>query len=138
MRPTDDQLRALLTQARTIAVVGASSDPDRPSYGIARKLLQVGYKVIPINPNEREVLGERAYPTLDDAPGPIDVVDVFRRPEHTPALADAAVRIGARLLWLQSGVVNPEAARRAEAGGVAVVMDECLGVIHSLLRVPRK
>jgi uncharacterized protein len=138
MKPSDDQLRALLTEARTIAVVGLSSDPERSSHGVAARLQRAGYKIIPINPNEREVLGEQAYPSLDDAPRPIDVVDVFRRPEHTPEIADAAVRVGARLLWLQSGIVNDEAARRAEAGGVPVVMDECLGVVHGLLGVPRK
>lgn len=138
MRPSDDELRALLTEARTIAVVGLSSDPERPSYGVAAKLQKAGYKIVPINPNESEVLGEPAYPSLDDAPRPIDVVDVFRRPEHTPEIADAAVRIGARLLWLQSGIVNQDAARRALAGGLVVVQDECLGVVHSLLRVPRK
>ena len=136
--PPDDVLRQLLTSASTIAMVGASSNPDRPSNGIMRKLLSAGYRVIPVNPNETSVLGERAYASLADVPEPIDIVDVFRRAEFTPAIADEAVKIGAKALWLQSGVVNDEAAAKAEAGGVMAVMDVCIGVMHSVLRVPRK
>jgi len=136
--PPDDVLRQLLTSASTIAMVGASSNPDRPSNGIMRKLLSAGYRVIPVNPNETSVLDERAYPSLADVPGRIDIVDVFRRAEFTPAIADEAVKIGAKALWLQSGVVNDEAAAKAEAGGLMAVMDACIGVMHSVLRVPRK
>jgi len=136
--PPDDVLRQLLTSASTIAMVGASSNPDRPSNGIMRKLLSAGYRVIPVNPNETSVLGERAYASLADVPEPIDIVDVFRRAEFTPAVADEALKIGAKALWLQSGVVNDEAAAKAEAGGLMAVMDACIGVMHSVLRVPRK
>jgi predicted CoA-binding protein len=136
--PPDDVLRQLLTSASTIAMVGASSNPDRPSNGIMRKLLSAGYRVIPVNPNETSVLGERAYASLADVPGRIDIVDVFRRAEFTPAIADEAVKIGAKALWLQSGVVNDEAAAKAESGGLMAVMDACIGVMHSVLRVPRK
>lgn len=136
--PPDDVLRRLLTSASTIAMVGASSNPDRPSNGIMRKLLSAGYHVIPVNPNETSVLGERAYASLADVPERIDIVDVFRRAEFTPAIADEAVKIGAKALWLQSGVVNDEAAAKAEAGGLMAVMDACIGVMHSVLRVPRK
>jgi predicted CoA-binding protein len=136
--PPDDALRQLLTNASTIAMVGASSNPDRPSNGIMRKLKSAGYRVIPVNPNETTVLGERAYASLADVPERIDIVDVFRRAEFTPAIADAAVKIGAKALWLQSGVVNEEAAAKAEAGGLMAVMDACIGVMHSVLRVPRK
>ena len=136
--PPDDVLRQLLTSASTIAMVGASSNPDRPSNGIMRKLLSAGYRVIPVNPNETSVLGERAYASLADVPEPIDIVDVFRRAEVTPAIADEAVKIGAKALWLQSGVVNDEAAAKAEAGGLMAVMDAGIGVMHSVLRVPRK
>ena len=136
--PPDDVLRQLLTSASTIAMVGASSNPDRPSNGIMRKLLSAGYRVIPVNPNETSVLGERAYLSLADVPERIDIVDVFRRAEFTPAVADEAVKIGAKALWLQSGVVNDEAAAKAEAGGLMAVMDVCIGVMHSVLRVPRK
>ena len=134
--PSDDVLRDLLTSANTIAVVGASSDPERSSYGIMRRLQQVGYRVIPVNPNEREVLGERAYPSLDDVPVPIDIVTVFRRAVHAPPIADQAVRIKARALWLQSGITSEEAAARAGRGGLSVVMDACIGVTHRLLGVP--
>jgi predicted CoA-binding protein len=136
--PPDDVLRQLLTDASTIAMVGASSNPDRPSNGIMRKLQSAGYRVIPVNPNETAVLGERAYASLADVPERIDIVDVFRRAEFTPAIADQAVKIGAKALWLQSGVVNDEAAAKAEAGGLTAVMDACIGVMHSVLRVPKK
>ena len=136
--PSDAELKELMSKASTIAVVGASSNPERPSNGIMRKLLSVGYHVIPVNPHETEVLGERAYASLSDVPMPIDIVDVFRRSEYTPSIADEAVKIGAKALWLQSGVTNEEAAMRAKAGGLMVVMDTCLGTMHAVLRVPHK
>jgi uncharacterized protein len=136
--PTDQELRTLLTQAKTIAVVGASSNPERASYGIMKKLQSVGYTVIPVNPRETEVLGERAYPTLADIPVPIDIVDVFRRSEDTPGIADETVAIKAKVLWLQSGISNDDAAARAKAGGVTAVMDSCIGVVHGMLGVPVK
>jgi predicted CoA-binding protein len=134
----DDEIRRLLTEARTIAVVGASSKSWRPSHGIMRRLLDVGYRVIPVNPHEREVLGEKAYARLRDVPEAIDIVDVFRRWTETPAVAHDAVAVGARCLWLQSGVVNEEAARIATAGGLVVVMDACIAVVHTVLAVPPK
>jgi predicted CoA-binding protein len=133
--PSDQDVKRLLSAASTIAIVGASSNPDRPSNGIMRQLKSVGYRVIPVNPNETDVLGERAYPTLLDVPERIDIVDVFRRSEYTPAIADAAVKVGAKALWLQSGVTNEDAAARATAGGLTVVMDACIGVMYSVLRV---
>jgi predicted CoA-binding protein len=136
--PSDEDIRHLLSAATTIAVVGASSNPERPSNGIMRKLKSAGYRVIPVNPNETEVLGERAYPTLADVPGPIDIVDVFRRAEFTPAIADDAVRARAKALWLQSGVTNEDAAARAAAGGLTVVMDACIGVMYSMLQVGKR
>jgi len=136
--PPDDELRELLVGADTIAMVGASSDPEKPSYGIMRKLQQVGYRVIPVNPRETEVLGERAYASLEEIPDPVDIVDVFRRAEDTPPIADQAVRVGAKALWLQAGISNEETAVRAEAGGLLVVMDACIAVTHTLLRVPKK
>jgi predicted CoA-binding protein len=136
--PTDDQLRELLTRASTIAMVGASSNPERESHGIMQKLQSVGYKVVPVNPRETEILGERSYPSLQDVPVPIDIVDVFRRSEDTPAIADEAVAVGAKALWLQSGIANDDAAARAEAAGLTVVMDTCIGATHAMLRVPRK
>jgi uncharacterized protein len=136
--PSDPELKELLTNATTIAIVGASSDPDKASYGIMQKLLRAGYNIVPINPKETEILGQRSYPSLIDVPEPIDIVDVFRRPEDTPAIADDAVTIGAKALWLQTGIASEEAAERAKAGGLTVVMDTCIGATHSLLRIPPK
>ena len=136
--PSDAELTRLLTDATTIAVVGASSNADKASYGIMQKLQQEGYRVIPVNPRETEILGEPSYPSLIDVPERIDIVDVFRRAEDTPGIADDAVTIGAKALWLQSGIVSDDAAARAKAGGLIVVMDACIGATHSLLGIPRK
>jgi predicted CoA-binding protein len=136
--PSDEQLRDLLTRARTIAIVGASSNPERPSHGIMKKLLSVGYRVIPVNPRETSVLGQKAYATLAEIPEKVDIVDVFRRAEETPPIADEAVAIGAKALWLQLGIANDDAAARARSGGLEVVMDNCIGVTHSALRVPSR
>jgi uncharacterized protein len=136
--PSDAEIRTLLTGATTIAMVGASSNPDKASHGIMRRLQRVGYKVIPVNPHETEVLGERSYPSLLDVPERIDIVDVFRRAEDTPQIADEAVTIGAKALWLQTGIENEDAAARAAAGGLMVVMNACIGATHAMLRIPAK
>ena len=126
--PSDPELRSILGDARTIAVVGLSSNPERASYEVAEFLQSKGYRIVPVNPNETEVLGERAYPTLADIPSEIeiDVVDVFRRAEQTPAIADEAVARGAKVLWLQEGIANDDARRIGEAGGLSVVMGVCI------------
>ena len=136
--PSDQELKQLLTEATTIAMVGASSNPEKASYGIMQKLQRAGYRVIPVNPRETEILGEPSYPSLLDVPERIDIVDVFRRAEDTPEIADEAVTIGARALWLQSGITSEDAAARAAKGGLIVVMDTCIGATHSLLRIPKK
>jgi predicted CoA-binding protein len=136
--PSDQALTQLLSDASTIAMVGASSNPDKESHGIMRKLQSVGYRVIPVNPRETEILGERSYPSLLDVPERVDIVDVFRRAEDTPSIADDAVTIGAKALWLQTGIVNDDAAARAEKGGLLAVMDACIGATHTLLRIPKK
>jgi uncharacterized protein len=136
--PPDAELKQLLTDATTIAMVGASSNPDKASYGIMQKLQKAGYRVIPVNPRETEILGERSYPSLADVPERIDIVDVFRRAEDAPGIADEAVSVGAKALWLQEGIVSEDAAARAKAGGLIVVMNVCIGATHSLLRVPKK
>jgi uncharacterized protein len=133
--PSDEELKQILTAATTIAIVGASSDPDKESYGIMQKLQKAGYRVIPVNPRETEILGERSYPSLVDVPERIDIVDVFRRAEDTPGIADEAATIGAKVLWLQSGISSEEAAERATKGGLVTVMDTCIGATHSLLQV---
>ena len=136
--PSQNDIRDLLTEAQTVAMVGASSRDNRPSYGIFRKLQAAGYRVIPVNPHEKEVLGEKAYATLDEVPVPIDIVDVFRRSDDTPPIADDAVRVGAKTLWLQLGISSEDAAQRAKAGGLTVVMDLCISTAHSVLEVPKK
>lgn len=136
--PSDDTLRTILTDATTIAIVGASANPEKPSHGIMKRLLGAGYRVIPVNPNEPEVLGQKAYKALRDIPDKVDIVDVFRRGEDTPPIADDAVAIGAKVLWLQLGVANDDAAARAEAGGLTVVMNACIGATHVALGIPHK
>jgi predicted CoA-binding protein len=132
----DEGIVDLLRTSRRIAVVGASSNPTRPSYGVFRVLVRVGYQCIPVNPNEAEVAGVPAVATLADSAlsGPIDIVDVFRRPEATEEVAREAVAIGARALWLQLGVINWQSARIAAAGGLAVVMDRCTAIELRRLR----
>jgi len=125
--PSDDAIRKILESARTIAMVGASSKPDRPSHGIMQILLEAGYRVIPVNPGETEVLGQKAVASLDEITEKADIVDVFRKAADTPAIADEAVKMGARVLWLQLGIASDEAAARATAGGLTVVMDRCIG-----------
>ena len=124
-------IQRVLHTAKTIAIVGLSSNPMRPSYFVAFYLARHGYHIIPVNPREREVLGQRSYASLADVPVPVDVVDVFRAPDALPEIARAAVGIGARTLWCQYNVVNEEGARIAEAGGLSVVMDRCLKVEHA-------
>lgn len=116
----------LLRSAKTIAVVGLSSRRSRPSYGVSEYMQSRGYRIIPVNPNETEVLGEKSYASLDQVPGPVDIVDIFRRSESVPEVVDAAIRIGAKGIWMQEGVVHNEAAARARAAGLDVVMDKCI------------
>jgi predicted CoA-binding protein len=123
----------ILQSARTIAVVGLSGKRYRPSYGVAEYLKRAGYRVIPVNPEETEVLGEKSYPDLDSIPGEIDVVDIFRRSEFVPEVVEAAIRKGAKVIWMQEGVVNEEAARRARDAGLTVVMDRCILKDHQRL-----
>jgi predicted CoA-binding protein len=124
--PSDEELRSILGTARTIAVVGLSSKASRPSHEVATYLQGKGYRIVPVNPNETEVLGERAFASLLDVDVPVDAVDVFRRAEHTPEIARQAVQVGAKVLWLQEGIVNEEAFRVATEGGLEVVMGACM------------
>ena len=124
-------IRSVLHSARTIAVVGLSSNVLRPSHFVGYYLQRHGYRVIPVNPNETEVLGEKAYASLIDVPEHVDVVDVFRASQFVPDIARAAVQIGADALWLQFGVISGEGARIAEEGGLKVVMDRCMKVEHA-------
>ena len=135
LTPAAAELRALLGDLRVVAVVGLSSKPNRPSFTVASYLQDHGYRIVPVNPAETEVLGERAYPTLLDVPREVgvEVVDVFRRPEHTPEVARQAVEIGAKLLWLQEGIVSEEAARIATDGGLDVIMGVCIRHVRDAL-----
>ena len=125
----------LLKHAKTIAVVGLSSRRSRPSYGVSEYMQSAGYRIIPVNPNESEVLGERAYPTLDDVPEHIDIVDIFRRSELVPEVVDAAIRVGAGGVWMQEGVIHEDAAKLARAAGLEVVMDHCILKEHRKMLV---
>jgi hypothetical protein len=127
----------LLHASRTIAVVGLSSKRWRPSFGVAEYMQRAGYRIIPVNPFETEVLGEKSYPDLDAVPVPIDIVDVFRRPEFVPPIVEAAIRKGASAIWLQEGVVHEEAAQRAREAGLTVVMDRCILKDHRRLAFER-
>jgi len=135
MNAETDELRAMLGAARTIAVVGLSPQPGRASFEVATYLQAHGYRIVPVNPNVPEVLGERAYPSLRDVPEEIaiDVVDVFRRAEHTPEVARDAVAIGAKVLWLQEGIVSDEAYTIATAGGLDVIMGVCIMKVRKRL-----
>ncbi len=133
---SDAAIDRLLRKARTIAVVGLSANPVRDSYRVSRYMQEQGYIIIPVNPTVEEVLGARSVPDLDHIDQPVDIVDVFRRPEHVPAIVEAAIRIGARAVWTQLGIVHEEAARRAVEAGLDVVMDRCLLIEHHRIRRP--
>lgn len=126
-----DAIGELLKSARVIAVVGLSSNRMRPSYSVAEHMKNAGYKIIPVNPNETEVLGERAVAKLEDIRERVDIVDVFRRPEFVPEIAESAIAIGAKALWLQEGVIHEAAAKRARDAGMFVVMDRCIFKEHA-------
>ena len=129
-----DVVADILGESKTVAVVGLSDDASRPSHEVAAYLQSEGYEVIPVNPRVSRVLGAVCYPDLQAIPQPVDVVDVFRRSEHVAPIARAAVEIGAKVLWLQDGVVNEEAAGIAREAGLAVVMDDCMLRRHAVLK----
>jgi predicted CoA-binding protein len=121
-----DPIAQLLRTSQTIAVVGLSGREHRPSYGVSEYMQSAGYRIIPVNPAETEVLGEKCYARLEDIPEKVDIVDIFRRPEFVPEIVESAVRIGARALWMQEGVINEAAAERARQAGLFVVMNACI------------
>lgn len=131
--PSDAEVRALLTAARTIAVVGLSPRPERPSHRIARRLRDWGYRVIPVRPGIAEVLGEKAYARLSDVPEKIDLVDVFRAAREVDPLVEQCIALDLRAIWIQEGIVNVPAAQRARDAGMFVVMDRCIAVEHRRL-----
>jgi predicted CoA-binding protein len=134
--PSREEIKRILEQSDTIAVVGLSDDPSKVSHMIAAAMQAKGYKIVPVNPKADNILGEKAYPSLKDIPVPVDIVNVFRRPEYTPDVAREAVAIGAKTLWLQLGVINEEAAEIAKSAGLNVIMDRCIKVEDSIL-LPR-
>jgi predicted CoA-binding protein len=134
MPVTWEDVERILTTSKTIAVVGLSDKPTRDSHQIAGYLQQSGYRIIPVNPRIAEALGEKAYASLRDIPERVDVVQIFRRSEEVPPVVDEAIAIGAKVIWMQSGIVHEEAAARAEAAGVTVVMDACMRSAHRALR----
>ncbi len=129
-----EAITKLLKASRVVAVVGLSSRPDRPSYSVAQYLQSSGYRIIPVNPAETEVLGERAYATLEEVPDKIDIVDIFRRPEFANEIVQSAIRVGAKAVWMQEGVVNEFAAESARKTGLVVVMDRCMHKEHARRR----
>jgi predicted CoA-binding protein len=124
--PSADEIRALLGEIKTIAVLGLSDNPERPSYRVARAMQELGYRIVPVRPGQREVLGASAYATLAEVPDVPDLVDVFRASEHVPGIVDECIAKGVKRLWLQEGVVNEAAAEKARAAGITVVMDRCI------------
>jgi predicted CoA-binding protein len=132
---TDDpeSIRRVLVGSKTIAVVGASQKPERDSYQIAKRLIDLGYDVMPVNPGQTEILGQKCYPDLKSIPRKVDIVDVFRASEHIPPIADEAIAVKAECLWLQSGIVNDQAAQKASEAGLYVVQDRCIATLHRIL-----
>lgn len=126
----DDELREILTRARTIACVGASSNPEKPSYEVFAYLLQQGYDMIPVNPGASEIQGRRSFPSLASIPQKVDVAQVFRKPDDVPAVVEEAIRIGVMVVWMQEDVINAAAAATAEAAGLQVVMNRCMRKTH--------
>ena len=124
--PAVDEIRALLKRIKTIAVVGLSPNPERPSFGVSRAMQGFGYTIIPVHPAAREILGAKVYPRLSDVPGPIDLVDVFRRPEHVDEIVDECLGLKLKNLWIQDDIINIPAANRARAGGMTVIMNRCI------------
>lgn len=128
-----DTIERILREFRTIAVVGLSPKPDRPSFRVASYLKSKGYRIIPVNPNAEEILGEKCYPSLSAIPEKIEVVDIFRKSEEVLPVVEEAIQVGAKAIWMQEGVINEEAQKRAQANGLLVVMDRCMYKEHARL-----
>lgn len=131
--PSNEEIKNILENAKTIAVVGLSANPERTSYQISAAMQKAGYKIIPVNPTVDEVLGEKAYPNLTDVKEKIDIINVFRRPEHLPAIAVEAAKTDCRVFWAQQGIVNEEAADYLKEHDITVIMDLCIKVVHAVL-----
>jgi len=134
---TNEELKQILLSTRTIASVGLSSNPEKESYAIVEYLQQQGYRILPVNPTASEILGEKTYPDLESIPEKIDVVQLFRKSEDVPPFVDSAIQIGAKVVWMQVGIENEQAAKKARAAGLTVVMNACMRVTHRMLIGPR-
>ncbi len=126
LNPSDEQIKRLLERYTKVAVVGLSPDPNRPSHGVARYLQNRGFKIISVNPNEKKILGQKAYPDLRSIPEKVEIVNIFRKSDHVPPIVDEAIKIDARVIWMQEGVINHPAAVKASQNGIIVVMDRCM------------
>lgn len=133
----DKEMKEILLSTKTIASVGLSSNPAKESYGIVAYLKRQGYRIIPVNPTADEIMGEKAYPDLSSLPDKVDVVLVFRKPEDVPPVVDEAIKIGAKVVWMQEGIVHEEAAQKARDAGLQVVMDACMRATHQRLIGPK-
>jgi predicted CoA-binding protein len=133
---SNDVIAGILKNYKNIAVVGLSSNPRRPSFGVAQYMQSAGYRIIPVNPNETEVLGEKSYPRLEDVPKSlhIEIVDIFRRSENIPPVVDSAISVGAKVIWMQQGIENQSAASKARASGLFAIEDACILIEHRLRR----
>ncbi len=134
---SEKEMKEILLSAKTVASVGLSSNPAKESFGIVQYLKDQGYKIIPVNPTATEIMGEKAFPDLSSVPEPVDVVQVFRRPEDVPPVVEEAIKIGAKVVWMQEGIVNEEAAEKARGAGLQVVMDACMRAAHRHLIGPK-
>jgi len=133
-----ETIQEILRTSRTVAVVGLSPKPERDSHRVGRYLLEKGYEVIPVRPAQKEILGQKAYPSLEDVPGPVDIVDVFRRSDQIPAVAEAVLALGPRVFWMQLGIENRDAALQLTAAGIDVVMNRCIKIEHEFFFAAQK
>lgn len=134
---SDEYLKEILVSARTIASVGISSNPEKDSYWVVSYLKEQGYRIIPVNPTAAEIMGEKTYASLEEIPDPVDIVQIFRKPEDVPPVVQSAIKIGAKVVWMQEGIVNEDAAQMASDAGLKVVMDACMRATHRRLIGPR-
>ncbi len=125
-----EEIKAILRNYQVVAVVGLSPKPERPSFQVAQYLKEHGYRIVPVNPGQKEILGEKCYPSLKDIPFPIEVVDIFRNVEAIPGIVDEAIAMGAKVVWMQQGLAEPDSARKAREAGLKVVMDRCMKIDH--------
>jgi predicted CoA-binding protein len=126
-----EEIKAILRNYHVVAVVGLSPKPERPSFQVAQYLKKHGYRIVPVNPGQKEILGEKCYPSLKDIPFPIEVVDIFRNVEAIPGIVDEAIAVGAKVVWMQQGLAEPDSARKAREAGLKVVMDRCMKIDHA-------